>query len=253
MSEITSTALLWGYDALELRSVGGPEDRIPHVSERLIRMSCLEADLQVAAVDPEFFAGSAAERATWMNELATLPEVIRLANRIGCPGLIVGSLADDATADGGHQGREEGDASAASREALERILAETGRLAGRAGLAVHVRAGSTDRLPFIASVIRSVGVDSVRPLPELVVDPARAPSSIPAEAAQAGYVRLLYHGPREISLEHTDRLRDVFNAHLRGLADAGFDGDVCLEFEHRPEPATGLRVSTAFVSALSIV
>lgn len=249
MNEISSTALLWGFDALELRSVGGPEDRVPHVSERLIRTSCLEADLEVAALDPEFFTGPTAEKANWMNELAVLPEVIRLAGRLRCPGIILGSLEDGGEAD---------ESSVAA--ALERILGDAGRLARREGIALHIRTASDRRAQIVRDVVASTGHKAVSLLPEFGVelktdgdDPVVAVTGAdpPQQNPDTSYVRLIYDGPESISIDETEILQENLRQFIARLAASGFSSDVCLEFRHRPEPATGLRVSTAFVSAIN--
>ncbi|NNF04329.1 MAG: hypothetical protein HKN17_07670 [Rhodothermales bacterium] len=254
MSEISSTALLWGYDALELRSVGGPEDRVPHVSERLIRSSCLEADLHVAAVDPELFQGAEGERAAWMNELAVFPEVVRFAKRIGCPAIVIGSLDDS----GDGSGHDSGDGSGADNgrdsgadDILSHVLKEAGRHARAAGLDLHVRAGSPDRLSRVAETVRTHGIPGVRPLPEIELHDAESEIVLPPSAAEASYIRLLYHGPNSVSYDEAEDWRRAFGRAAERLAGQGFGGDVCLEFADRPDASSGLRVSTAFVSALS--
>lgn len=250
MSEITSTALLWGFDALELRSVGGPEDRVPHVSERLIRTSCMEADLTVAALDPEFFTGPVEEKAAWMNELAMLPDVIRLARRLGKPGIILGSLEHN-----------DGDDRSEAAAALERIFGEASRLAGREGLVLHVRMGHARHAAIVRDAILSVGSDGFRPMSEIGItlsedEAAESPWTsgdihIPDQVRDATYVRLIYRGSPTVSLGEADGLRDLFQDIAERLKEFGSATDVCLEFEHRPDPASGLRVSTAFVRAMS--
>lgn len=247
MSEITSTALLWGFDAIELRSVGGPEDRVPHVSERLIRTSCMEADLAVAALDPEFFAGPAGDKATWMNELATLPEVIRLAGRLagqfGIPGIILGSLE-----------HEDEDDESATVAALERIFSEASRLAARQGLNLYVRTGSSRHASIVRDAMLSAEATALRPMPEIGIQgPSTEVIHIPDDTRDAAYVRLIYRGPQTVSTGDADGLREQFQGVVERLKDSGSVTDVCLEFERRPDPAAGLRVSTAFVSALNRV
>ena len=54
--------LLWGLDGVVLRTVGGPEDRVPFINEARIRNRLIEADLSVAAVDPGLFEAAGGGR-----------------------------------------------------------------------------------------------------------------------------------------------------------------------------------------------
>ena len=51
--------------------------------------------MTTAAIDPGLFESSVLQRAQWMNELASFDESARFSNRLGCPLVLVGSLADE--------------------------------------------------------------------------------------------------------------------------------------------------------------
>ena len=241
MQEIASTALLWGFDALELRSVGGAEDWIPYVSERAIVSACREAELDVAAVDPGYFAGSAEERAAWMNELAMLPEVARVCERIGCSGILLGSLGSSG---------ESGDRMS---DALERIVRDAERISGRTGIRFLMRTGTAySGLADVLRAIDAVGATHVHPVLELAIAPMSTMPDVPdlpPDAGRAAYARVDYRGTDAVSPAAASDLASAFRTVAARLRATGFDSDVCLEFEKRPDSVSGLRVSTAFVSA----
>jgi sugar phosphate isomerase/epimerase len=84
--------LLWGLEAVELRTVGGPSDRVPFVNEEKLRRRLAEHDLPVVAIVPGMFEGSARDRRGWLNEIAAFDEVLAFCQRIQCPRVVVSAF-----------------------------------------------------------------------------------------------------------------------------------------------------------------
>ena len=84
--------LLWGLEAVVLRTVGRVGDRVPHVNEAKLRRRLVEHDVEAAAVDPGVLEASASDRALWLNDLAVLEETARFCRRIGCARILTGAL-----------------------------------------------------------------------------------------------------------------------------------------------------------------
>ncbi len=85
--------LLWGLEGVELRTIGGPSDRVPFVNEEKLRRRLLENELPAVAVVPGMFEGSVRDRRTWMNEVAAFDEVLSFCQRIECPCVVVSAFA----------------------------------------------------------------------------------------------------------------------------------------------------------------
>jgi len=84
---------LWGLHGLELRTVGGPEDRIPFVNERQIRERLEGTDLLLGSVVPSMFEGPVSDRAAWMNDLIRFEDTLKLCNRVQCPRVTISPFA----------------------------------------------------------------------------------------------------------------------------------------------------------------
>lgn len=85
-------ALLWGLEGLELRTVGGPDERVPYVNEARIRRLLTESELAATAVVPGLFEADVDDRASWLNDLALLDETLAFCRRIGCRIVVVSSF-----------------------------------------------------------------------------------------------------------------------------------------------------------------
>jgi len=86
-------ALLWGLEGLELRTVGGPSERVPAINESRLRRLLEESELEACSAIPGLFEGAASDRAAWMNELALVSETVDFCGRIGCGRIVVSSFA----------------------------------------------------------------------------------------------------------------------------------------------------------------
>lgn len=85
--------LLWGLQGVELRTVGGAEDRVPSVNVTQVKQRLDDSEMLAAAVDPAMFEGSVGDRVAWLNELTVFDETLRFCERIGCPRIVVSSFA----------------------------------------------------------------------------------------------------------------------------------------------------------------
>lgn len=85
--------LLWGLEGVELRTIGGPSDRVPFVNEEKLRRRLQEHELPAVAIVPGMFEGSVRDRRTWMNEIAAFDEVLSFCQRIDCPCVVVSAFA----------------------------------------------------------------------------------------------------------------------------------------------------------------
>lgn len=90
---------LWGLEGVELRTVGGSEDRVPRVNESKIRNALDVSDKFLAAVAPSMFEGPVSDRAAWMNDLITFDETLQFCNRVRCPRVVVPPFAAQRGAD----------------------------------------------------------------------------------------------------------------------------------------------------------
>ena len=84
---------LWGLEGVELRTVGGSEDRVPRVNESKIRNAIQRSGKFLSAIVPSMFEGPVSARAAWMNDLVTFDETLRFCNRVECPRVVVPPFA----------------------------------------------------------------------------------------------------------------------------------------------------------------
>ena len=85
------SALLWGFEAVVLREVGG--ERVPTVNEGRLRKQLGASEMDVAAIAPSLFEGSS--RATWLSDAEALAETLGFAARFGCSLVLVGAADGD--------------------------------------------------------------------------------------------------------------------------------------------------------------
>lgn len=236
-------ALLWGLEGLELRRVGGPNDRVPFINEQKLRHRTTEADLPVVAVEPGMFLGRIGDRAAWLNELAELDETLEFCRRIGCERIVASSFLD------GDQNALSGSADA---------LRQAGRKAERSGALLCVlnqRGHVASTGASLAALLDVVDHDAVR----AAWNPSDA--LISGEEPEAGLEAL----GRSVELV---RCRNVarrgngwearpidnggvdWTAQLRALARVGYDGPLCLEVDVEPAAQEGLRSATALIRLL---
>lgn len=89
--------LLWGLEAVEIRSVGGPRNQVPFVNEEKLKRRLAENDLPALAVIPGMFEGELSDRPGWLNELALLDELLFFCERIDCPQIVISSFRRSGT------------------------------------------------------------------------------------------------------------------------------------------------------------
>lgn len=235
--------LMWGLEALELRTVGSPEDRVPFVNEAKLRRRLEEHDLPVAAIVPGLFEGAAGDRVTWMNEVATLAETLPFCKRIGCARVVVSSFAGDG-----------GQAHASAVEALRRA----GDAAYRQGITLAVlndHEGAHPRGEQLAGLLAAIDHPAVR----AAWKPADA-----LRAGEAALTGLQALGDRVVLVRATDGIATPdgwepaplgegavgWEAVVEHLHRQGFDGPVSLEVTRAPKPKMGLRDATRLIQLL---
>lgn len=242
--------LLWGLEGIELRAVGGPNDRVPFVNESKIRARLLESEIPVVAVDPAMFVCNVNDRAAVLNDLAQFDETLRFCRRIGCSRVVVSSFREDedGSAPPGNAAIEDvkaaGDALRRAGEKAEKVgvtlcvlnevgyLAQTGRVL--ADLLDAADCGAVQAAWSPAEALRagenpSKGVHHLESRLSLV----RCRNGI---ASGNGWE------PRSIDSGEID-----WPEQLQTLADFGFDGPLSLEVEAEPQAKIGLRDSTAII------
>ncbi len=239
--------LLWGLEAMEVRTVGGPANRVPHVNAAKIDAALREQEIAPASLCPGMFEGAAADRAAWLNEVVTFDETLRLADQLGCPRIVVSAFAPPPAG----TSFPSGDAVEALRRAADR--------ADRAGrlLAVVNR----------ADMACATGADLAALLDALDAPNARAAWS-PADALRAG------EDPADglAALDGRVALVRCADGHVTAdgfwedavlgagaidwahqvetLRAQGFRGPLSLEVFAEPRPKTGLRSATALIRLL---
>lgn len=233
-------SLLWGLEGVELRTVGGEEDRVPQVNVAKIKGQLETSEMLPAAVDPGMFEGPASRRVLWLNELATFDETLRLCERIGCPRVVVSAFADE----------PEGAA-----EYAVQALRRAGEAAAAYGITV--------------AVLNEVGMahptgTALAALLEAVDHPFVRAAWHPAQALRAG------EDPREGLAALGERIALVrcadgrrtsagweelpfdegavgWEAQIDALRAQGYRGPLSLEVNVEPRPKVGLRSATRLI------
>ncbi|MEM6646443.1 MAG: sugar phosphate isomerase/epimerase family protein [Bacteroidota bacterium] len=95
LDRVLGYAGLWGVEGIELRTVGGVQNRVPHVNERKLTSRLLDYDFPVLAIAPSLFEGVASDKAGWLNELAALPEILQFCRRMQCETVVVSGFAQE--------------------------------------------------------------------------------------------------------------------------------------------------------------
>ncbi len=235
--------LLWGLQGVELRTVGGVEDRVPDVNVTQVKRRLDDSEMLAAAVDPAMFEGPVGDRVSWLNELAMFDETLQFCKRIGCPRVVVSSFA------------------ATEAFALE-AAADALRRAGDAAAAY----GRTIAVLNAADMARPTGQALAELLDAVDHGFVRAAWS-PAEALRAG------EDPAEGLAALDDRVALVrardgqrvdgrweeapfgegaidWTAQLHQLHEHDFQGPISLEMNVAPRPKQGLRSATQLIRML---
>lgn len=235
---------LWGLHGMELRTVGGPDDRIPFVNERQIREQMEGTELLLGSVVPSMFEGPVSDRAAWMNDLIQFEDTLKLCNRVECPRVTISPFAAEADAD---------------REAIIDALRRAGEKAEEYGVLLAVRNGPETACPtgaVLADVLTAVGHPHVR----AAWNPAGALRAgehpVDGLTALSGLVTLVRCSDGVVTGD------GYWEDALLGEGDVGwreqfemlrawdFRGPISLEVYVEPRPEKGLHSATTLVHML---
>jgi len=240
VDRVLGYAGLWGVEGIELRTVGGVQNRVPHVNERKLTSRLLDYDFPVLAIAPSLFEGLASDKVAWMNELAALPEILHFCRRVQCQTVVVSGFA-----------QEEAFPVEWAAEALQRA----GDAAARANVTLAVlneSAMAHATGPALANLLDLVDHEHVR----AAWSPMTAWQA--GEAPAAGLAELSHH-------VHLVRCRDGnpagddwsdttlgegglgWGSHLAQLRRIGFDGLLSLEVFTEKPAKSGLRSATNLI------
>lgn len=235
---------LWGLHGMELRTVGGPEDRIPYVNERQIKDHLEGSDLLLGSVVPSMFEGPVSDRAAWMNDLIQFEETLQLCRRVECPRVTIAPFAAEPDA---------------STEVIVDALGRAGDKAEEYGVLLAVRNGPETACPTgaaLAEVLTRVGHPSVR----AAWNPAGALRAgeppVDGLTALTGLVTLVRCSDgyvREDGYWEDVRLGEGavgWREQLELLFAQNFRGPISLEMYVEPRPEEGLRCSTTLIHLL---
>lgn len=228
--------LLWGLEGVELRTVGGPDDRVPFVNEARLKRRLAEEDLHVVAIVPGLFEGNVADRAVWLNELVQLEETMAFCRRMGCPVVVASSFTSGGI--GAVEALREAGATAQRWGTVIAVLNETG---------MNCETG-----------------ESLAILLEAVDHPAVCAAWNPAATVQAGEAARnglealrgrVAHVRCADGVETEDGWRPStlgegivgWPAHLHTLQAQGYKGALSLDINLAPRPSHGLRMATFLV------
>lgn len=239
--------LLWGLEAVELRSVGGPMDRVPHVNEQKVRRRLLDSELPAVAIAPGLFEGDVADRAEWLNELALLDDSLQFCTRLGCSRIVVSGFRGDPTDE-------------AINDAAD-ALRRAGVRAAKKDIDVCVlnaEGGMASTGAALARLLDVVNHDSIKAAwdPVAALKSGENPAkTIDALASNVGLVRCrnaeaVGNGwqPRAI-----DRGAVDWRHQLERLNVTGFEGPLSLEVTGEPTSKAGLHDATTLIGLIRSV
>lgn len=231
---------LWGLEGVELRTVGGPEDRVPDVNERQLREHLDPSDLLIAGIVPRVFEGPASDRAAWMNDLLQFDDTLSFCNRIRCPRVVLSPFA-----------AEEVDAVDTVADALRRA----GDKAAEHDVILAVRNGPETTQPTgtrLAELLALVDHPYVRAAwnPVGALRAGEAPrDGLQALGDQVSLVRC--SDGRVVDGRWKDTAFGEgaidWEQQLKMLSARGFQGPLSLEIYVEPRPKHGLRAATTLI------
>lgn len=234
--------LLWGLQGVELRTVGGADDRVPQVNVAQIQQRLQAAEMLPAAVTPSMFAGPADRRALWMNDLATFDETLRFCRQIDCPRVIVSSFAGGSSAE-------------VAADAAVQALRRAGRAAAAHGITVAVLNEAGMAHPTgqaLAALLEAVD----HPFVQAAWHPAQAlrAGEDPADGLAALGERIVFvrcadgrSTPQGWIEEPFDEGTIDWEAQLATLYAQDYRGPLSLEVNVEPRPKVGLRSATRLI------
>ena len=234
-------ALLWGLEGIELRSVGGPADRVPFVNESKLRHRLQESELAVVGVVPGIFEGETEDRSSWLNEIASLDETLQFCRRIACSRVIVSSFK-----------------TAGEEDTAAKALRLAGERAARYGIAICVinEAGMLASTGAdLSRLIGSAGNVMAAWNPTAALESGEDPSDgLTAVAASVGLVRCR-NGVNEGNgweARSIDRGGIDWQDQVRRLAEQGFEGPISLEVTGEQPAKQGLHDATAMIQYIRV-
>ena len=89
---------LWGYESIELRTVGGASERVPDVNVKKLVRRLSEQDIRVAAIQPSLLESPVADSLAWRNELSDFGEIARFCEKTRCDRIIVSPFTAECSA-----------------------------------------------------------------------------------------------------------------------------------------------------------
>lgn len=254
-------ALLWGLEGLELRAVGGPNDRVPFVNESKIRGRLLEGDLPVVAVHPPTFLGRIDDPAGRLNDLAQFEETLNFCRRLNCPRVVVssfrldGSDQDDQNANPTHKAIDQQTATDEQWTAAAAALRQAGERAVRAEVTICVLnesgfvAPDGRRLAELLDVVDSGAVVAAWNPADALLAGEEPSAGLEHLRGRVGIVRCRNgvatgNGwePRSIDSGEIN-----WPDQIQRLAEVGFDGPLSLDIEVEPKATWGLRDATTII------
>lgn len=236
--------LLWGLEGVELRTVGTPSNRVPFVNEEKLRRRLAENSLPVEAVVPGLFEGPESDRASWMNEVAGLDDILQFCRRIGCTRIISSAFSEQARG-------EQGDMAAEALRTAGRTAASYGVTIAVLNEAGMARASAE----AVIRLLQAVDHPSVR----LAWSPAESLRSgeqphrvVDLIAPYLAYVRCT-DVRREGPLYRTAPVGqgDVgWHQLIADLHERGYDGPMSLEVHLEPKSKFGLFDATQIIQLI---
>lgn len=248
LSRALHYTLLWGLQGVELRAVGGEDDRVPQVNVAQIKQRLGDAEMLPAAVNPGMFAGPAGGRALWLNELATFDETLRLCRQIECPRVVVSSFAGDAESE-------------VAADAAVQALQRAGDAAAEYGITVAVLNQASMAHPTgqaLATLLEAVD----HPFVQAAWHPAQAmragedpAAGLAALGERVAFVRCAdgRHAPQGWEELPFDEGDVGWETHIETLHAQGYQGPLSLEINVEPRPRVGLRSATRLIRLLRSV
>ena len=234
---------LWGLEGVELRTVGGAEDRVPFVNEKQVKQQLEASGLLLASIVPSVFEGRVSDRAAWMNDLVRFDETLRFCQRVHAPRVVVPPFAAEPAPD---------------VEAAADALRQLGEKAADANVIVAVQNGPETTCPTgmaLAELLALVDHPNVN----AAWDPAGAmrAGEDPSDglAIIADQVTLVRCSDGRITNGYWE---DVplgegaidWTGQLQLLDAMDFVGPVSLEVYVEPRPKHGLRAATTLIEML---
>jgi sugar phosphate isomerase/epimerase len=232
--------LLWGLESVELRTVGGPGDRVPFVNEAKLKRRLAELDVPVAAIVPGLFEGAANDRVEWLNEIAVFGETLQFCKRIGCGIVVVSAFLPGA---------------GESIDSVVDALSRAGREAARQNVRIAVLNEHEMGFPTgaaLADLLARVNLTNVGAAwnPVAAVRNGENPEEgLTALSGRVFLVRCTDGGLASGGWAYKPLGEGSVDwpRQLKLLHGQGFSGPLSLEVHLKPAPKTGLRDATTLI------